>query len=153
LLDHPKTGDEEYRKEVTEGSILYPTIALWAALLKDEPLFEKIKSAKEKYLDHCNFQVWYPDETTEEFLYRNQGLHGAVLSNVPVDKTPKDLLDTVWRECEETDHFDKLSARMYGFWPLILLACRHYRIPVPMHFTLGYRETEHNSTSRESADE
>lgn len=153
LIDHPKPGDDEYRKEVTEGSILYPTIALWAALLKNENLFEKIRSAKAKLLAHCNFQFWYPDETTEELLYTNQNLHGAVLSDVPVDKTPKELLDTVWRECEETDHFDKLSAHMFGFWPLILLACRHYRIPVPLHFTLGYRDTEQNSASGESADE
>lgn len=147
LLDHPKVGDDEYRKNVTEGSILYPTISLWAALLKDEPLFEKVKSAKEEYFDHSNFQFWYPDETSEELMYINQDLHGAVLSNVPVDKTPKDILNAVWRECEETNHFDKLSARMYGFWPLILLACRHYRVPVPLHFTLGFRDVEQNSAS------
>ena len=39
LLDHPRRDDEEYRKEVTEGSILYPTIAFWAAILGDSKVY------------------------------------------------------------------------------------------------------------------
>lgn len=142
LLDHPKRGDDEYKKEITEGSILYPTIALWAALLNDDHLFGKIRSAKEKQFGHCNFQFWYLDESTEGFLYSNDELHGAALSNVRLDQTPKELLALIWRECEETTYFETLSARKYGFWPVILLACRHYRIPTPLHFTLGYRDNE-----------
>ena len=145
LLDHPRQGDEEYRIEVTEGSILYPTIALWAALLEDDLLFKKIKSAKKKYFDHCNFQLWYPDETTEEFLYTNQDLHGAVVSNVPVHKTPKEMLKILWKECDENDQFTKLSAWKSGFWPLVLIASRHYRIPVAVNLTMHYRNDDQNS--------
>jgi hypothetical protein len=42
LLSHPKSGDNEYRKNVTSGSILYPIIALWAALLDDEETYNNI---------------------------------------------------------------------------------------------------------------
>lgn len=148
LLEHPKRGDDEYRKEVTAGSILYPTIALWAALLKENDLYEKVKAAKDNHFRHCNFQFWYPDETSEDCLYINSDLHGAVLSDVRVDLSPKEFLEAVWTECDHTNHFDKLSAREHGFWPLILVACRHYRIPVPLHFTLSYREALHNKESQ-----
>lgn len=140
LLEHPKHGDDEYRKDVTAGSILYPTIALWAALLEESDLFDKVKAAKENYLEHCNFQFWYPDEASEVHLYVNSDLHGTVLSNVPVNLSPTEFLKVVWNECDQTKHFEKLSAIEHGLWPLILVACRHYRIPVPVHFTLSYRE-------------
>jgi hypothetical protein len=140
LLEHPKAGDDEYRKDVTSGSILYPTIALWAALLKENDLFEEIKAAKENQFEHCTFQFWYPDEASEVHLYANSDLHGTVLSNVPVNLSPKEFLEVVWNECDQTKHFEKLSAIEHGLWPLILVACRHYRIPVPVHFTLSYRE-------------
>lgn len=145
LLEHPKHGDDEYRKDVTAGSILYPTIALWAALLKENDLYKKVKEAKGKRLGHCNFQFWYPDETSEDHLYTNSDLHGAVLSDVRVDISPKEFLEAVWTECDHLNHFEKLSAREYGLWPLILVACRHYRIPVPLHFTLSYREALQNN--------
>lgn len=140
LLDHPHRGDEEYRKEVTEGSILYPTIALWAAILGDSKVYEKVTNFKDECLLHCNFQLWYPDETTEDNLYTNKDLHGAALSNVPIEQSPKEFLKLVWEECEQAQHFENLSAREKGLWPLILLASRHYRIPVPVHFTLPYQK-------------
>jgi hypothetical protein len=140
LLEHPKSRDDEYREEVTQASVLYPTISLWAAVLKGNTLYEKVKEAKEKYFGHCNFQFWYPDETSEAHLYLNNDMHGATLSNVPVDLEPSKLLEIVWSECDNSDYFNKLSAQEYGLWPLILVACRHHRIPVPVHFTLGYRE-------------
>ena len=139
FLEHPRR-DDEYRKDVTTGSILYPTIALWAALLEKDDLFDDVKEAKKNHLAHCNFQLWYPDETSEAHLYANSDLHGAALSHVPVDLTPKEFLEAIWAECDQTDHFNKLSSQEYGLWPLILVACRHHRIPVPLHFTLGYRD-------------
>jgi hypothetical protein len=147
LLEHPKRGDDDYRQEVTQGSILYPTISLWAALLHDDALFEKVKLAKEKHLAHCNFQFWYPDETSETHMYVNSDLHGAALSNAPVDLTPTKFLEAVWAECDHSNYFGKLSAQEYGFWPLTLVVCRHHRMPVPLQFTLGYRTNLVNKDS------
>lgn len=148
LLEHPKSGDDEYRKDVTSGSILYPTIALWAVLLKENKLFEEIKAAKENQFKHCNFQLWYPDETSEVHLYANSDLHGTVLSNVPVNLSPEEFLEVVRNESEQTKHFENLSALKHGLWPLILVACRHYRIPLPVHFMLRYRETVQSDESQ-----
>ncbi|WP_276620756.1 hypothetical protein [Syntrophomonas wolfei] len=137
LLEHPKRGDEEYQQEVTAGSILYPIIALWAAMLEDENLYSAISEAKKKEMEHCNFQLWYPDEETEENLYTNQEPHGAILSNLNMQYTPDEYIQLVWDECRHLDYFDRLSAVKLGIWPLIIVACRHYRLPVPVHFTMS----------------
>lgn len=133
LLEHPLQNNEEYRKEITGGSILFPMIALWAGLLGDNDLYTQVQVIKEKYLSHCNFQLWYPDESSEKHFYTNSDFHGAVLSDVCIDRAMEELLKEVFDECEQTPHAKKLSVTIYGLWPLILIACRHYRLPVPVH--------------------
>ncbi len=141
LLTHPKIGDEEYRQEVTAGSILYPIIAFWAAILGDKNLFGKVIAAKQECLEHCNFQIWYPDEMTEEHLYINSELHGETLTDIPTEKTPEEFLEFLWKECCRAEHFQMLTSIKHGFWPLVLVACRHYRIPVPIHFCMNKDDT------------
>jgi hypothetical protein len=142
LLEHPQRKDENYRQEVTKGSILFPMIALLAALLGDNDLYSKVQILKEKHLSHCNFQFWYPDDSSEEHFYTNGDIHGATLSHVCVDRSSDFFLSQAFDECEHTPHFKTLSAVKNGFWPIILIACRHYRIPVPLHLWEGFRKDE-----------
>lgn len=139
LLSHPKSGDNEYRESVTSGSILYPIIALWAALQNDAETFQKVAKLKQEHLQHCNFQFWYPDDSSEEYFYTDKDSHGAVLSNVCVDRQQNEFLDQAFCECDQSQHFKELSAIKFGWWPLIIVACRHYRLPMPLQFIEGYR--------------
>ncbi len=137
LLTHPKSGDNKYRDEVTAGSILYPTISLCAALLDDTELYNEVGQFKSKYLQHCNFQFWYPDDMSEKHFYTNIESHGAVLSKVCVDRPKEEFFEQVFGECSQNQHFQNLSAIKFGWWPLIVVACRHYRLPLPLHFFRG----------------
>jgi len=142
LLDHPHKGDLEYRKEVTEGSILYPVIAMWAAVLDDKQIYAKVAEFKSVCLQHCNFQLWFPDDVTEDNFYTNKDLHGVAFSNVPVELVQDEYLKVLRDECNQSQHFEQLSSQLNGMWPLTLLACRHYRIPVPVHFALGNQDAQ-----------
>jgi hypothetical protein len=138
LLLHPKK-EVSYRINVTKGSILYPTIALFAALLDDEETYSNVGYFKKNHLDHCTFQLWFPDVFSEEYFYTNNQTHGAVLTDVPVERPIKDFLTQIFDECKQSDHFYDLSAVKYGFEPLIFVACRHYRLPLPTN--LYYSES------------
>ena len=120
LLSHPKPGDNEYRKNVTSGSILYPIIALWAALLDDEGTYNNIAHLKQEHLQHCNFQFWYPDEGSEAHFYTDGDFHGVVLSNVCVDRPKEEFLAQVFGECDRSPHFKKCqpSSSIGGRWSL-----------------------------------
>ena len=133
LLEHPQ-NNEDYFKNVAAGSILFPMIAFWAAFLKEEELYKQVQSLKENYLPHCNFQLWYPTEDSEQHFYKNSEVHGAVLSNVYIKSTMDSLLKQIFSECEKTADFKELSAVKMGLYPIILIACRHYRLPIPLHF-------------------
>ena len=137
LLEHPQNNDEYY-KEVTPASILYPMIAFWATLLNDNDLYDQVKNLKEEHLSHCNFQLWYPDETSESFFYNNQNLHGAVLPDICVTCDMEECFNQISNECKESSHFKELSAVKSGLEPLIIVACRHYRLPLPLHLWEGF---------------
>ena len=139
LLEHPERSDDEYRQSATAGSILYPTIGLWAALLKIDELYRNVQKAKVENLSHCTFQFWYPDEETEKRWCKNDDLHGATFTNIPIEHDAPSFLEALWNECENQNYFNELSCMKIGYWPLLLVACRHYRFPVPIHFTLGNR--------------
>lgn len=148
LLSHPKAKDSAYRKETTSASVLYPTIALWAALLGDDDTYAAVVDFKQESLKHCNFQLWYPDESSEGLFYTNEDAHGSVLTNLCEDQSAAELIECVVAECDQSSYFEDLSAIKFNWWPLVLVACRHYRLPPPPHFAKTYA-----GTSREVQDD
>lgn len=142
LIEHPRRRDDEYRREATAGSVLFPLLAAWSALLEDRELYREIALLKEQVLSHCTFQYWYPDEATEDHLYTDGGPHGATLTNVCVDRSEADLLNQLFSECDATPHFEELSVVRYGWWPLVAVACRHHRLPLPIHFLKDLRHSK-----------
>ena len=133
LLEHPQRNNEGYRQKVTSGSILFPMLALWAALLGESELYSQVQLLKEKRLSHCNFQFWYPDDDSEKYFYTNKDIHGATLSQVCIERSLTEFLSEAFNECEHSPQFRTLSAVENNLWPVILVACRHYRLPVPLH--------------------
>jgi hypothetical protein len=134
LIEHPIDDTESYRESVTKGSILYPYISVFSAIFGFDQPYRFVQKLKADFLEHCNFQVWYPGDSSEEHFYKNDANHGGTLSDVSIDKEPSDLLKEIFDECEESNQFRELSAIKYSLWPIIFLACRHHRQPIPMHF-------------------
>ena len=143
LIEHPVEKHEEYRKSVTKGSILYPYISAFSAVMGFQEPYETVKKIKEQFLPHCNFQVFFFDEESEKHFYRFDKMHGATLSDVCVTEPPEELIKQLNDECQQSDKVYELSAFKYSLWPIILVGCRHYRLPVPMHFILDlYKHTQ-----------
>jgi hypothetical protein len=134
LAHHPRADDDGYLKKVTAGSVLLPVLSLWAASLGDTKTLETVASLKKDILEHCTAQLWLPDEDSEVGLCRGGNDHGAALLDIPLTGDGPGLLDHVRRECVPETPFFELSAIKADFWPLVLLACRHHRLPVPPHF-------------------
>ncbi|EPR22616.1 hypothetical protein L905_20540 [Agrobacterium sp. TS43] len=131
LVDHPSERSEEYRQSSTEGSVLYPMLAQWAAARGRQDVFDELAEFKIESLAHCTFQTWLPDDDSEDNLYLGRDDHGAVLIGVPVTAGSQDALDFVLEEAVNNPHYDALSAVRFGHWPIVLTACRCYRLPVP----------------------
>ncbi len=132
LIEHPLEKTEEYRKENTKGSILYSYIAFFAAVLDFDDIYKIVQDFKKEKLQHCNFQLWYPDEISEEMFYKNKEIHGVALNNIFVDRDKEGFLKQLYDECEATPSFNDMSAIKLGCDPIIFLGCRHYRLPIPI---------------------
>ncbi len=141
LLEHPVSKEAKYRESVTNASALYPLLALIAALLNDDKLFAELASLQSKTLTYCNFQFWFPDDVTEDNLYTNRGLHGISLCDISLQGSREELLNQLSVECDQAPQFWKLSCVQQGWWQLVLVACRHYRLPIPIHLLKGLGET------------
>ncbi|WP_261863529.1 hypothetical protein [Psychrobacter sp. JCM 18900] len=60
-------------------------------------------------------------------------MHGSSLSDVDIQQPAQDLLTDIIEECESSNEINDLSAMKSGLYPLVLTACRHYRLPFPIH--------------------
>lgn len=134
LAYHPKMSDD-YRKDATAGSLLIPTLAVWAAITRDTDVLRLLAEFSSGPYQHSALQLWYPDEDTEARLYRGDRWHGKPSIEVKIDRSSEEMLSPIEAECRATSsHFLSLSPLTWGCWPLVILACRHYRMPVPPHF-------------------
>ena len=133
LIDHPRQEDS-YRLAATAGSILLPTLAVWAAITEDRETLELLEGFVGDDYAHSNLQVWYPGGDTEEHVYRGSANHGLCAHPIRITRASKDMLTPIQSECEASAEFWSLSAVEKGIWPLIVVACRHHRVPLPPHF-------------------
>jgi len=130
-VSHPASSSDEYRQEATEGSVLYPMLALWAEVLERDDVLDRIVDFKTDDLPHCNFQMFFLDQDSEAQLYVGDDRHGSVLCDVTPIKGEAHTLFMARRECEAITDYDRLSVIELGHWPIVLTACRVHRMPVP----------------------
>lgn len=135
LAAHPKNV-EGYQEGATEGSVLYPTLAIWLAILKEEKTLSSLQLFQEQCMVHSTWQLWVPSKDSEELLYSNKEQHGTAVSPVDTSLGIDGLIKYVQRIAKDNEEINSLSAMKYKMWPLILMACRHHRVPVPPHFWL-----------------
>jgi hypothetical protein len=60
--------------------------------------------------------------------------HGRAISDLSLGNGARALIDTIREACRLDKAFDALSAVKTGYWPIVLLACRHHGLPVPPQF-------------------
>lgn len=122
---------DEVFQERTPGSTLIPTLAAWIAAMGIRPLSKVLADLVYEKLGHCTMQLWGPDKASEGAFYLHTTNHGRALCDLPITETGRELVEIVAEDCKADKSWEELSAIRTGFDPIILLACRHWRTPVP----------------------
>ena len=133
LIDHPK-NDEGYRIDSTAGSLLVPTLAVWAAITNDIRTLNDLSDFVTGSYVHSTLQLWFPGPDTEEHLYFGSDNHGLAATNLNIKRSCSDMLAPIKSECATSTEFCSLSPLKFDLWPLLISASRHHRVPVPPHF-------------------
>lgn len=129
---HKDKTDDSYKKKVTNGSVLYPLLAVFCALNKLDSESQELEAFAKDKLAHTTLQYWYPNQYSEQRMYSNSDMHGSASTGFPMNG--KVALEHIARECGNADSFKQMSAFTKGKAPLVLTACRCYRYPVPFHY-------------------
>ncbi|MDN7715116.1 hypothetical protein [Burkholderia gladioli] len=148
LLVHPRESTGEYREAQTKGSTLYPLLSLWASSLGEDESSQYLASFAERHLSHCNMQFWLTGDDSEDRLYAGGDNHGTSLGNIPITADGGSAMRILENECLGTTSFDKLSAVRLGHWPILAMACQHYRLPLPPNLWLELLRERRTMTSK-----
>lgn len=134
LINHPRARSQEYFEEATAGSTLIPLLAAWVTGFQCPDLLAQLAKLTAEKLGHCNMQLWTVAQDSEEHLYLNSATHGRAISDLVVIEDGHALNNAIDEACKLDGAFDQLSAVKAGFEPIILLACRHWDLPIPPDF-------------------
>lgn len=133
LVLHPIDHSQEYRESVTKGSILYPLLGFFAEVFKNSEMHLDIKKIMTEFIPKCTLQIWHPDADTETHLYSNSDTHGLGITGIS-NETRETPFNQIKENCSLDKYILELSAVKCDHFPIILTACRHYRLPIPYHF-------------------
>lgn len=136
LIAHPAEASDEYRKEATTGSTLLPLLGAILAALGDREALSRLAELQQGPLQHCTMQVWVPDDSSEDAFYIGGHDHGMAICGLHLSDNGTKLFEALDDGVQQAPAFFRLSAIATGYWPIVLVACRHFRIPVPPQFWL-----------------
>lgn len=132
LVEHPRERTKEYLEEATAGSTLIPFLAAWLAKVGDQTRLARLAALAGNELKHCTLQLWLPDEESEQYLYLDSDTHGRALCDLPVAPDGMALSEVLSEALK--DYGDLQLSAHDRCWPLVILACRHWRLPAPPQY-------------------
>lgn len=130
VVNHPQATDG-YWIANTKGSTLIPLLSMFATAFNLTEGATFLAAFVEKQMKHCNMQFWAPGRDSEDKIYVGEAPHGLALNSIPITADGSQAFEMVRAECTATSPFEGLSAIKLGHWPIVVLACRHYRWPLP----------------------
>lgn len=136
LLVHPISADQSYRDEACAGSILYPYLYLWLHNLGDENEIKEFIERLEQKIPNCTYQAWLPDEDSDEHMWRGDTYHGVCVPGLSPSNGFEAFTETLNEAMTVCNSIGEFSAIKLGLVPMLLTACRHYRLPIPPNFWL-----------------
>ena len=137
LARHPVDRSDEYFRKSTMGSVLVPfmQVALERVGAKEE--LSLLISTISEELAEMTQQVWVPNDKTDIFIWRNGTSEGTGIPVSPMkinEQKKTSLSNQVNHINKRFTAIDEMSDTESGLLvPMLLLACRHHRLPLPPH--------------------
>ena len=127
-----RLGQAPPKEKLMELSTLLPMLAHGYAVLDMTGAYETYREAIVEAFSETDLQLWFPDESTEDHLYKeNAGFtSGATLSSIQLPATLGELKAHIVRLHKERRAFEGLSCFAQEWRILGLIASRHFRTPV-----------------------
>ncbi|WP_210191495.1 hypothetical protein [Ensifer aridi] len=138
-------------EEHTRAGILYTFVLAWLAIMGDQERAERLRSALLDHAPHMTHQIWVPDRRTDEVFWDGDRDHGLSVPGLPLNESLEAVFDLLNRVMNEHPLDERVSAVRIHLTPMLLTACRHYRMPVPVHIWQGQDRSSLDSAVSERA--
>jgi hypothetical protein len=124
------------KEEAFKMSTLLPILAQWCLAFNLTEPYQGIVDAIGNIFPECTLQIWYPDEETEDVLYKGYaGQTGAVEAPMSLDRDIATMIDRVIKLQNQILKPEKISAFTHGQGWIPLMASRHFRSPlIPIYW-------------------
>ena len=135
LARHPVNLGDEYFKKSTKGSVLVPFLKVSLERIQETEQLAALEKTIAEELPEMTQQVWVPRDGSEEFFWR-QGTSQGIAIPVPMmelEGQNRSLGSQVEAIVDNFKALNEMSAIQRGLVPLLLMACRHHRLPLPPH--------------------
>lgn len=152
VLSHPKERSDAYFEEHTRAGILYTFLIAWLVMIGDQVRAEQLRSTLLEYAPHMTHQVWIPDARTDEVFWDGDRDHGVSVPGLPLNDSLEAVFSLLNRVMQEYPLDERISAVRNHMTPIFLMACRHYRMPVPPHVWQGRKRSSSDSTVSDQAE-
>ncbi len=136
MLARARRQDDEGYEAETSGSTFVPFLAVLLRATKAIEGHAKLIRLVDSNLQHSTLQLWLPNEGSELNIYGGK-TNGTALTGLQLSSDGSAPLQHILKACQDERGLENLSAFRFGLWPIVLLACRHYRFPVPPQFWEG----------------
>lgn len=147
VLVHPIDCSDAYFKEHTRAGILYTFVLAWLAMIGDQKRAEHLRSTLLEHAPHMTHQIWIPDARTDDVFWDGDRDHGMAVPGLPLNDSLEAVFNLLNRVMKEHPLDEQVSAIRSHLTPILLMACRHYRMPVPPHVWRGQDDSAPNSSS------
>lgn len=133
-IDH----EEADMTKLKETSWMVVTVAQWAAALGEDEAYTHLVGLRMDALKDTCFQLWYPDQKTDEVMYRGPAHFGSGIAEAPVELPPtaEEMRANMKRTRTDSPVKEPVesSASRAGLAWLDFIANRHFRTPVDPAF-------------------
>ena len=127
-----KLGQTTSKQHLMCLSTIIPTIAEWYAIVGRQDDYTAFRKAIINACEDVDFQLWYPDDTTEALLYKQNAAYdtGTICTSINLPESIETLRNNMRVWFKDQTVFPELSCVKSGFPALGLVASRHFRTPV-----------------------
>jgi len=137
-------GDAGSPEKLMELSTLLPMLAEWCAIFNLPDTYGKLRRAIETVFKGTCLQLWYPDEKTDDCLYKTNASRNSGTTEAPIC-LPESLEQLKKRMHRLQSHAlapTEISCVRQGFASIALVASRHFRTAVLPFFWQGLLDAE-----------
>ncbi|MFQ2604692.1 hypothetical protein ACK30G_17695 [Aeromonas caviae] len=145
VISHPRERSDTYFEENTRAGILYTFVLAWLVMIGDKERAEQLRSTLLEHAPHMTHQTWVPDGQTDKIFWDGNREHGLSVPGLPLDKSIEAVFELINRVMKAHPLHERVSAVKMGLTPIFLMACRHYRMPVPPHIWRDHKRDTPNS--------